>query len=729
MIRLTFRFLIFITIIILVFISYFSTIGFETKRFNSLIKSNLNNIDNKLDLKLNDVKIILDPFNFSLNIKTLGPIISYNNNQIELDSIKTQISLLSIIEKKISSSKLLISTKMVKIDDVISIIREIKNTPEFIFVDKIIEKGFVIADLDISFDKNGKIKDNYEIRGFVKNSRINLLNKNKINDINFSFVTRNTKIVLNDIGFSYQDLKIISDELNIITNNEKILLNGDLETKLISLNKNEIVDYLNFGNNLKIGKIKFSSTNNFEISLGKTFKVENYNVKSSLNIEDLTFENSVDLEYFFPEIKETLSFKDNKISIISKKNFFEISGSGKTLLQKEYDEVNYKFKIEDDIYFFDTNFAISKNPILIKFLNFKNSNKTKSFLNLKGKYKKNQILNFDKISFVNDENTIEINDLKFDKSYKISDLSNASIDLIDEFDEKNQLLINKKKNYYDISGANFNASILIDDLITKDNNQDQDFFSDNLNLRLDIEEVLIAEDQIIKNINGNISFEKNEVNNANLNGSFSKNDNISFSVINKNDQKVTTFFSDKAEPFVKKFEFVKGFKGGSLDFYSVKSGKTSNSQIKIYDFKLKEAPVLTKILTLASLQGIADLLSGEGIRFDDLEIKFQNKENLITIKEIYAIGPAISILMEGYIEKNNLVSLKGTLVPATTINKVIGSIPILGKILVGKKTGEGVFGVSFKIKGPPKKTETTVNPIKTLTPRFITRTLEKIKKN
>ena len=107
--------------------------------------------------------------------------------------------------------------------------------------------------------------------------------------------------------------------------------------------------------------------------------------------------------------------------------------------------------------------------------------------------------------------------------------------------------------------------------------------------------------------------------------------------------------------------------------------------MKIYDFKLKELPILTKILTLASLQGIADILSGEGIRFDEFEMNFQTKNNLITIDEIYSIGPAISILMDGYVEKNKLVSLRGTLVPATTINKAIGSIPILGKILVGKK--------------------------------------------
>ena len=85
--------------------------------------------------------------------------------------------------------------------------------------------------------------------------------------------------------------------------------------------------------------------------------------------------------------------------------------------------------------------------------------------------------------------------------------------------------------------------------------------------------------------------------------------------------------------------------------------------------------------------------------------------------------------MDGYIEKNKLTSLRGTLVPATTINKTISKIPLLGDILVGKKVGEGVFGVSFKIKGPPKDLKTSVNPIKTLTPRFITRTLEKLQKN
>ena len=248
-------------------------------------------------------------------------------------------------------------------------------------------------------------------------------------------------------------------------------------------------------------------------------------------------------------------------------------------------------------------------------------------------------------------------------------------------------------------------------------------------INISIDKVSLDKLYSLNNLVGDLSFKNNEISDASISGKFSENQELNLTIKNENKNKVTTLFIDNAEPIVRRYKFIKGFEGGKLDFYSTENNEISESKLKLYNFKLKEMPALTKILTLASLQGIADILSGEGIRFDEFEMTFQNKGNLMTIKEIYAIGPALSILVEGYIEKDRLISLRGTLVPATTINKFIGSLPVLGEILVGSKTGEGVFGVSFKIKGPPKKLETTVNPIKTLTPRFITRTLEKIKKN
>ena len=121
---------------------------------------------------------------------------------------------------------------------------------------------------------------------------------------------------------------------------------------------------------------------------------------------------------------------------------------------------------------------------------------------------------------------------------------------------------------------------------------------------------------------------------------------------------------------------------------------------------------------------------GAGISFDELEIKFSSNKKMLTINELFAIGPSISILMDGYIEnKNGLSSIRGTMVPARNLNRLISKIPLLGDILIPKEIGEGLFGVSFKMKGLPGKIKTSVNPIKTLTPRFITKALEKRKKN
>ena len=261
------------------------------------------------------------------------------------------------------------------------------------------------------------------------------------------------------------------------------------------------------------------------------------------------------------------------------------------------------------------------------------------------------------------------------------------------------------------------------------NDTKSNLFNIDTKINIDITKIYLDDKYDLYNFNGDIFFREKQIIKANLVGNFESDKRLEFTINTKENNKITTLFIDNAKPIVKRYKFIKGFDGGVLDFYSAKINNVSNSTLKIYDFKLKELPALTKILTLASLQGIADILSGEGIRFEDFEMNFKNEGSTMTIEEIYAIGPAISILMNGYVEKDKIISLRGTLVPATTINKFIGSIPVLGKILVGTKTGEGVFGVSFKIKGPPKKLETTVNPIKTLTPRFITRTLEKIKKN
>ena len=100
--------------------------------------------------------------------------------------------------------------------------------------------------------------------------------------------------------------------------------------------------------------------------------------------------------------------------------------------------------------------------------------------------------------------------------------------------------------------------------------------------------------------------------------------------------------------------------------------------------------------------------------------------NLQWIIECYGTGPSLGFIIEGRVGKDNFTSLSGSLAPANTINNIVRGIPIIGKVLTGKK-GDGIFGASFKIKGT-KELKTEVNPIRTITPRFVQRFLAVFKK-
>ena len=191
-------------------------------------------------------------------------------------------------------------------------------------------------------------------------------------------------------------------------------------------------------------------------------------------------------------------------------------------------------------------------------------------------------------------------------------------------------------------------------------------------------------------------------------------------------KKIFEIYSDYPKPLLSNYKFFNDLQGGKLLINSTFDDKFSETKIKIEKFKVINAPALVKLLSLADLGGMADLVSGEGLSFDDMEIQIEKNKNSLKIKELYAIGSSISILMEGFRDNStNIISLRGTMIPAKNINKILSKIPVVGEIIIPKEVGEGLFGVSFKIKGEPGNLKTTVNPVRTLTPRFIQKALEK----
>ena len=728
MIKIVYRLFISLTLIIALIVIYLSIIGVKTDKFNNQITSKVREINSNLDLKLNQVNIKLNPLSFTVDLKTLGTDLSYQDNIIQLENLKSQISLKSIFKNEFAISELAISTKSIALKDLIILVKEVKNYQQLFIANEIIDNGYIVADLKFEFNEVGNIKDNFIIKGLVNNAELTLSNK-KVTKLNFIFQANNKELNLEDLTFLLNNKSLNIPKLNAKKNDDNFLVTGSVKNKDLNFEKNDIKKFLdNKLINKNLNNLSFNSESNFKFNIDNKLKIKNLDIQASVNVNKLDIDNFIGDNSILPNIKKNLVFENQQIKINYNKSKIEITGSGNIFIQNNLDVINYQITNTQDNYLFNLDFEIEDNPLILNFINFEKDVESSLSLKLKGALKKDK-LEFDHIILTEDKNIISIENLQLSKDFKIDELETINLNFEDKSKLKNELKLKKDKNAYVISGASFNADHLITELLKSNEDNKKKFFSKNFELKINVKKVYLDANNKIDNLKGKIILSNNEVVNLNLESDFSNNKKITFTIRDNNGEKITTLFSDEAKPLVDRYKFIKGFTEGKLDFYSSKKNNESKSNLKIYDFKLKELPALTKILSLASLQGIADLLSGEGIRFSEFEMNFDNKADLMTINEIYAIGPAISILIEGYIEKDNLVSLRGTLVPATTINKAIGSIPLIGNILVGKKVGEGVFGVSFKIKGPPKDLETTVNPIKTLTPRFITRTLEKIKKN
>ncbi len=803
-----FKYSIYVLSILIILITLFSTVGIETDKLNKQIKNRIIEINKNLDLELKKIKLTLDPFNFKINAKTIGAKIFYSTRPLELEFIKTEIPLSSLINRNIIFSNLKISTRSILLNDLIGFVRSINNSPQLFLIQKFIKKGQIILDLDIYFDEFGNIKDNYKFSGSLINGQIRQIKSNSFENIFFNFNIKKDSYLLQDLKFRTNKINFTSKALDIKKKDRYFYIDSIIENKNSKLNNN-FLDLFDIKlKNVNFENVYFSSKNKISFKIDKTFNFKNPKLKSEIKIDEIEYKKPIffnkyfinvnekipfknhklKLEYFekklkiegngkiklydklneinylifldknkfnlnsniklkkiilkkrqflknfFPNISDQIILKDQKISIKFKKNILSINGKGDAKIDKDYDKINYFISKNNNEFDFNVGLSLQQTNFKISQLNYRKKNKSKFQLNLKGNYRKDKILNIDEINISEQKNYIKIKDLVLGSKYKIIQINKANFNYTDTEKKLNKFNLKKlNKNNYKFDGVSFNANTLITKILEDKNKKRKRIFNNDLKLNFDIKKVYIDDIYFIQNFNGKLLLQNNEVINANLNANFSNKKKISFTRnLDNEGNKITTLTSSWAKPLVNRYKFIKGFEDdeeGYLDFYSTKKDNISNSLLIIDNFKVKEIPALAKLLALASLQGVADLLTGEGIRFTDFEMKFTNEKNNMKIEELYAIGPAISILMEGYIDNSNLISLRGTLVPATTINRSIASIPLIGDLLVGKKVGEGVFGVSFKIKGPPKNMETSVNPIKTLTPRFITRTLEKIKKN
>lgn len=149
-----------------------------------------------------------------------------------------------------------------------------------------------------------------------------------------------------------------------------------------------------------------------------------------------------------------------------------------------------------------------------------------------------------------------------------------------------------------------------------------------------------------------------------------------------------------------------------------------NGRFIMTGYRARNVPVLASIVSLASLRGISDTLSGDGIKFEKAQGNFSFGNGRLNINKGRMHGPAVGITMQGdYDLGSGDVDIGGTVIPSYTLNSFFGKIPIVGPLLSGRR-GEGIIGIGYRVSGEAGKANVLVNPLSVLTPGFLRRVFE-----
>ena len=705
-------------------VAILSTIGIETDKFNNLIIKKISQTNNKINLKIGKINFKLDLKKMKIFLETINPKITMKESLIPAKNVKVYIDFFSLIKSKPEIDKIILSLNQLSIFELKKISVNFKPSNLNSFLNNNIKQGQIDSEIEIFFSKENTF-ENFITRGSVSNLEASLFDNLSLKNASFNFFADSSDILIKSFFSEMQPLKINDGDIRIKLN-PNIIIESSFNAK-INYDKNlkENYKFIEKNSALKnILNLESDLMNTFKINLDKTYKIKSYKLSSKGGIikGKVNFDDISDLKFINSENK-SLSFKNTEINILLDSNKKSVDLSGEYAFNEEkFFPFDLENLFENDFMKLKVN-ADYDRPINIDLINFSKPQGivTSIFIDLE-KFK--DLVRIKEFKLKDNKNIIHVIGSEIQKGNLVT-LKKIKIKSSRDGKINNDFSVNLNKKI-SIKGLKFDATNL--PKILNQKNEINNLIKINKEIEINFNTILAPLSEEISNFNLIGKIEKGKFTKISSKGNFEGNNylDILMKSDGENKTKYLEIYSDLARPLLTEFKFFKGLTGGKLFYTSIIDDEYANSSLKIENFKVINAPGMVKLLSLADLGGLADLVEGEGLSFDILEIKFEKEDKTLKLNEILALGPSISVLMEGY-QTPEVTSLSGTLVPAKTLNKLISKIPVLGDIVIPKEVGEGLFGISFKMKGPPNKIKTTINPIRTITPRFIQKIIDRNK--
>lgn len=156
--------------------------------------------------------------------------------------------------------------------------------------------------------------------------------------------------------------------------------------------------------------------------------------------------------------------------------------------------------------------------------------------------------------------------------------------------------------------------------------------------------------------------------------------------------------------------------GGTLKIEARRSAdKKFIGHALVRDFSIQNAPVMAKLLSVASFTGMLDLLKGDGLTFTHFNAPFEYHYKILKLNHAKAEGNVVGITASGiYNRASDDLDLHGVIAPAYSLNRFLGKIPVVGNLLASKDGT--IFAADYKIGGSAEKPDVDINSLSILSP-------------
>jgi uncharacterized protein YhdP len=243
-----------------------------------------------------------------------------------------------------------------------------------------------------------------------------------------------------------------------------------------------------------------------------------------------------------------------------------------------------------------------------------------------------------------------------------------------------------------------------------------------LRLRLEAER-LIVDGKSLHNVAGDLVRDRDGWRSADLTGRLPAGGEFALTLAPADERQQLRLTSTDAGDLLQALHQTGRVEGGRLELdatiFRQQPSLQAEGKLLARKFHVLDAPLLARLLTVASLTGIVNLLGGEGIAFEQLEAPFAVRNQVLQLDRGRVYGSQLGLTFQGRVDlATDTLDLEGTIVPLYGVNWTIGQIPIIGRLLRGSE-GEGAFAMTYGMRGPVPDPTISVNPLSALAPGFL----------